>query len=93
MSQQRQDTRQTSAGAGGEDGGAANGLPFHRLHHALTAFILASFVLIVIMTTASTGAFVVTAGKILYLLILLSALTWLATWLVKVWRERHPAGE
>ena len=54
--------------------------------------ILVSFVLIVVMTTASTGGFVVATGKILYLLILVSALTWLATWVVKVWLEkRRPA--
>ena len=90
MSQQKADTGQIDTEE--EDGSAAGGLRFHRLHHALTALILVSFVLIVVMTTASTGGFVVATGKILYLLILVSALTWLATWVVKVWLEkRRPA--
>jgi predicted MFS family arabinose efflux permease len=64
---------------------------FNKLHHSLTALILVSFALIVILTTASTGPFVVVAGKLLFSLILLSAVTWLVTWLVKVWQEkRHP---
>ena len=64
---------------------------YHRLHQSLTALILVSFVLIVVMTTASTGPFVVVAGKLLFLLILLSAATWLASWVVKLWREKRRA--
>ena len=62
---------------------------FLKLQQTLTALILVSFVLIVVMTTASTGPFVVVAGKLLFLLILLSAATWLATWIVKVWQEKR----
>jgi|GEM_PF-6863556 len=67
---------------------------FHKLQQTLTALILISFVLIVVMTTASTGPFVVVTGKLLFLLILFSAATWVATWLVKVWQEkRQPASD
>jgi hypothetical protein len=67
---------------------------FLKLQQILTALILVSFGLIVVLTTASTGPFVVVAGKLLFLLILLSAATWLATWIVKVWQEkRRPAGD
>ena len=64
---------------------------FLKLQQVLTALILASFVLIVVMTTASTGPFVVVAGKLLFLLILLCVVTWLATWIIKVWQgKRRP---
>lgn len=67
---------------------------FLKLQQILTALILVSFGLIVVLTTASTGPFVVVAGKLLFLLILLSVATWVATWIVKVWQEkRRPASE
>jgi uncharacterized Tic20 family protein len=91
MSQQGTSTQEAPAAGG-------NRWPsdrfFQRLQQTLTVLILVSFVLILVMTTASTGPFVVVAGKLLFLLILLSAATWLATWLVKVFQEkRRPAGD
>ena len=90
MSRQGSSTQETPAGG--------NRWPseqfFLKLQQILTALILVSFVLIVVMTTASTGPFVIVAGKLLFLLILLSAATWLATWIIKVWQEkRRPAGD
>ena len=51
---------------------------------AMTGIILLSFVLIVVLTTASTAVFVQFAAKTLYYLILASAVTSLITWAVRV---------
>ena len=74
-----------------ESGGWPSEQFFHKLQQTLTALILISFALIVVMTTASTGPFVVVTGKFLFLLILFSAAIWVATWLVKVWQEKRPS--
>ena len=50
-----------------------------------TGIILAAFVLIIALTTASTGELVRSAGKMLYYLIVFSILVSLVTWL---YRER-----
>ena len=77
--------------AGVEDGGAHYALRLgwcHRILRALTVAIMVSFLLIIAMTTASTGVFVQVTAKALYLLILLSALASGATWWLRVRLER-----
>ena len=49
-----------------------------------TGIILAAFVLIILLTTASTGELVRSVGKILYYLIAFSILVSLAVWLYRV---------
>ena len=53
-----------------------------------TGIILAAFVLIILLTTASTGELVRSVGKILYYLIAFSILASLAVWLYRVRLEK-----
>ena len=52
-----------------------------RILHLMTGVILGSFVLIIVLTTTSTGVYVRVGAKALYYLILVSALVWLGTWI------------
>ena len=53
-----------------------------------TGIILAAFVLIILLTTASTGELVRSVGKILYYLIVFSILASLVVWLYRVRLEK-----
>mgnify|MGYP001175883680 CR=1 FL=1 len=59
-----------------------------RILRALYVAMMVSILLIIGMTTASTGVFVQVTAKALYHLILLSALVSLATWMLRVRLER-----
>ena len=59
-----------------------------RALRGLTVAIMVSFLLIIAMTTASTGAFVQVTAKALYHLILLAALVSLVTWAIRVRMEK-----
>ena len=54
-----------------------------------TGAILAAFVLIILMTTISTGALVRDAGKILYYVIVLAILVSLAIWFYRSRLEKR----
>ena len=59
-----------------------------------TGIILAAFVLIILLTTTSTGELVRSAGKILYYLIFFSILVSLAVWRYRVRLEKkHESDE
>ena len=58
-----------------------------------TGIILAAFVLIILLTTASTGELVRSAGKIFYYLIFFSILVSLAVWLYKGRLEKKHQSE
>lgn len=58
----------------------------------LTIVILSAFVLIIAMTTVSTGGFVQMVAKGLYYLIVLSALVSLGIWICRLRMERGAAG-
>lgn len=76
---------------GVEDGGKAYALRLawcQRILRILTVAIMGSFLLIIVLTTASTGVLVQVTAKGLYHLILLSALASLATWTLRVRLER-----
>ena len=53
---------------------------YRRITHFLTGAILTGFVLIILLTTLSTGPFVQTVGKALYYLIVLSGLGSVVVW-------------
>lgn len=57
--------------------------------HALTGVMIGAFVLIVLFTTFSTGAFVQVVGRGLYFLILAAAVLSLGAWLVRIRSERR----
>ena len=54
-----------------------------RILHALTGVMIGAFVLILLMTTFSTGPFVQVTGRGLYFLILAGAVLSFAAWLVR----------
>ena len=54
-----------------------------------TAVIMGAFVLIIIMTTASTGAFVQVAAKVLYYVIIASAICSVVVWFYRTRIERR----
>lgn len=60
---------------------------------ATTGIILAAFVLIILMTTASTGEVVRMGGKVLYYIIVFSILVSLAVWLYRVRLEKRLEAE
>ena len=64
-----------------------------RVLHALTGVMIGAFVLIVLFTTFSSGPFVQVTGRGLYFLILASAATSLATWIVRVRLEKRMGNE
>ena len=55
----------------------------------LTGVILGAFVLIIAMTTCSTGGFVQATAKSLYYVIVLSALASLGTWVYRLLMEKQ----
>lgn len=62
-----------------------------RVYHVTTGAILTAFLLIIALTTLSTGPAVQFVGKALYFVILLGAVASLATWLVRVRLEKVAA--
>ena len=60
----------------------------HRMMRVATGVILAAFVLIIGMTTFSTGPFVQAVGKGLYYVILLSILLSLGVWYYRTKLEK-----
>ena len=54
-----------------------------------TGIILTAFVLIIVLTTVSTGPFVQMAGKALYYAIILAALVSLGTWFYRTRLEKR----
>ncbi len=60
-----------------------------RILRFMTVAIMISFLLIIILTTASTGGFVQVTAKGLYHVILLSALASLVTWVVRIRLEKR----
>ena len=62
-----------------QDGGPSPG--YQRIMRIATGVILASFVLVVLATTVSTGPFVQALGKGLYYAIVASAAVMLVAWL------------
>lgn len=54
-----------------------------------TGIILAAFVLIIVLTTVSTGPFVQVAGKVLYYVIIFDALVSLGTWFYRTRLEKR----
>lgn len=59
-----------------------------RILRGLTGVMIGAFVLIILLTTFSTGSFVQFAGRWLYYLILAAAVASLGTWLTRLWTER-----
>jgi hypothetical protein len=59
-----------------------------RVLRLMTGVILGAFVLIILMTTLSTGPAVQATGKLLYYLIVLAALCSLGVWLYRLRMER-----
>jgi len=55
----------------------------------MTGIFLVSLVLIILLTTISTGSFVQVTAKVLYYLILLSGLVSLMTWLYRTRIEKR----
>lgn len=62
-----------------------------RVLRALTGVMIAAFVLIILLTTASTGPVAQVAGRSLYYVILAAAAVSLAAWAVRVRLERKAA--
>ena len=60
-----------------------------RIYHVVTGVIIGAFVLIIAMTTVSTGDLVRSSGKILYYVIALSILVSLASWYCRRRAERR----
>ena len=63
-----------------------------RLLHVLTGVMIGAFVLILLATTISTGAFVQVAGRGLYFVILAGAGLSVVTWGTRVWLEKRGGG-
>ncbi|MFH1570985.1 MAG: hypothetical protein ABIL09_23530 [Gemmatimonadota bacterium] len=76
-------------GTGPQPAPEAGLLLCHRVMRGTTAAILGAFLLIIALTTFSTGGFVQVVGKGLYYLILLAAATSLVTWIVRVRLEKR----
>lgn len=55
----------------------------------MTGVILGAFVVIIVLTTASTGPLVQASGKLLYCLIVLAALFSLGVWIYRVRLEKQ----
>lgn len=64
-----------------------------RVLHGLTGIMIGAFLLIVLFTTFSTGAFVQVTGRGLYFLILAAAMLSFGTWILRVVTERRLGGE
>jgi hypothetical protein len=65
----------------------------HTVLRAMTGVIMGAFLLIILLTTLSTGPFVQFVGKTLYYLILLAAIVSLGTWMWRVRLERKMGKE
>ena len=61
----------------------------HRALRYLTGVMIAAFVLIVVLTTISTGAFVQIVARGLYFLILSVPVASLLTWILRLWVRRR----
>ena len=61
----------------------------HRVLRYLTGVMIAAFVLIVVLTTISTGAFVQVVARGLYFLILSVPFASLLTWILRLWARRR----
>ncbi len=60
----------------------------HKILRINTGVILGAFALIIVLTTISTGEWVRVAGKVLYYVIALQALTSLGTWFYRTRFEK-----
>ena len=61
----------------------------HRVLRYLTGVMIAAFVLIVVLTTISTGAFVQVVARGLYFLILSVPVASLLTWILRLWARKR----
>ena len=61
----------------------------HSVLRYLTGVMIAAFVLIVVLTTISTGPFVQVVARALYFLILTVPVASLITWIVRLWARRR----
>ncbi|MCY3737915.1 MAG: hypothetical protein OXG13_16005 [Gemmatimonadaceae bacterium] len=61
----------------------------HRVLRFLTGVMIVAFLLIVVLTTVSTGPFVQIAARGLYFLILAVPVASLLTWILRLWAERR----
>jgi len=64
-----------------------------QVYRIATGAILIAFLLIIVLTTASTGPMVQFLGKALYYTILLSVVASLVTWLVRLRLEKKALAE
>lgn len=64
----------------------------HRVLRFLTGVMIVAFLLIVVLTTISTGPFVQVTARGLYFLILAVPVASLLTWVLRLWAERRAAG-
>ena len=60
----------------------------HRILRYLTGVMIAAFILIVVLTTISTGPFVQVVARGLYFLILAVPVASRLTWILRIWAER-----
>ena len=63
----------------------------HRVLRYLTGVMIVAFVLIVLLTTISTGPFVQVVARGLYYLILCVPVVSLLTWILRLWARRSAA--
>lgn len=61
----------------------------HRVLRCLTGVMIAAFVLIVVLTSISTGPFVQVVARGLYFLILTVPVVSLLTWILRLWARRR----
>ncbi len=61
----------------------------HRVLRYLTGVMIVAFILIVVLTSISTGPFVQVVARGLYFLILAVPLASLLTWILRLWAERR----
>ena len=63
----------------------------HRVLRFLTGVMIVAFLLIVVLTTISTGPFVQVTARGLYFLILAVPVASLVTWILRLWAQRRAA--
>lgn len=63
----------------------------HRVLRFLTGVMIVAFLLIVVLTTISTGPFVQVTARGLYFLILAVPVASLLTWILRLWADRRAA--
>jgi hypothetical protein len=61
----------------------------HRVLRYLTGVMIAAFILILVLTSMSTGPFVQVVARGLYFLILAVPLASLLTWILRLWAQRR----